>query len=120
MAEIIIPTPPQGRFRWRLRFQLEAIWFRFQFTWNIRAGAWFLEMGSDQNVSQVRGIKMNLGTDKLQQYRYAEVPQGSLDVVDSSLTSTEPTLDSFGDTVLLRYTEVEATEPVIPELTEQQ
>jgi hypothetical protein len=116
MAKIILPTPPRGVYRWLLRYQLEAVFYRFLFRWNTRDAYWYLDVGSDINVSQVRGIKLNLGIDKLYKHKTSIVPPGSLDVVDSTNTDTQPTLSSFGGRVLLTYTDSVSSEVVVPEL----
>jgi len=97
-----------------LRYQLEGVFYRFFYLWNRRAGAWYLDMGNDEHVSQVRGVKLNLGIDKLEAFKTKNVPPGSLNIVDSSETHTEPTLESFGSTVLVEYIERGEVEEVIP------
>ena len=107
MAKVIIPTPPAGVYRFLLRRQFDRVFFRILYRWNIRAGAWYLDIANDLNVAQARGVKLNLGKDKFQPYRYKDVPQGQFDIVDSTNTHTEPTLDTFGGIVEVQYTEVE-------------
>ena len=91
------------------------------FRYNLRNGFWYIDFANDNNIAQVRSLKMNLGRDKLQAYKYKQVPQGSFDVVDSTGTHTEPKLESFGSTVMLRYPypAVDDSVPVAPEFTPQ-
>lgn len=105
MAVHIIPTPPAGVYRWELRREFEGVFYKLMFRWNLRAGAWFIDFADANGTAQVRGVKMNLGVDKLSAHKYLAVPQGELDVIDSTGTSTEPTLDSFGSEVVLQYTD---------------
>lgn len=108
MAEHTIPTPPDGVHKWLLRREFEGAFFRLFFRFNLRNGFWHVDFANDSNIAQVFGVKMNLGTDKLRQYKsYLALPQGILSVVDSTGTGTEPTLQTFGPLVNLKYTDSE-------------
>jgi len=115
MATHIIPTPPVGRFRWMLRREFEGRFYRLLFRWNRRAGFWFVDFGTDRNTALVRSAKMNLRSDILAPYKYRDVPQGILSVVDSSGDNVEPTLADFGTRVVLEYTDAVVTDPTIPD-----
>lgn len=106
MADIIIPVPPIGIYRWILEQELDGLLYRLFFKWNVRAGAWFIDFGNTNNVAQVRNIKVNLAIDKLAPYKYKDVPQGILSIVDSTGQGKEPTLDDFGSRVQIIYTPV--------------
>jgi len=112
MAKVTIETPPAGVWRWLLRRQLDGRNYRFLYRYNVRAGAWYLDIAGDDGVAAVRGMKMNLGTDKLAPFKYKNIPQGSLDVVDSSGEGIEPDLQAFGERVLVEYTPPEDPEPI--------
>lgn len=108
MAEHTIPTPPVGVHQWLLRREFEGEFFRLFFKFNLRDGFWHVDFASDSNIAQVFGIKMNLGVNKLAQYKtYLALPQGVLSVVDSTSTGTEPILQTFGTIVNLKYTDTE-------------
>jgi hypothetical protein len=76
-------------------------------------GAWVVDVASDDNVAQVRGVKLNLGIDKFEAYKQRTVPPGSFDVIDSTGTDTEPTLDTFGTLVQVKYFGSTPTEAVL-------
>ena len=116
MAVHIIPTPPVGVYRWLLRREFEGRFYRMLYRWNVRGGVWFVDWADDTNLAQVRNVRMSLGKDKLQAFHHLTVPPGTLDVIDSTASSTEPTLSSFGDTVQVRYTDFvdESVVPVAP------
>ena len=110
MAEIIIATPPSGSWRWILRQRFDDQFYRLLFRWNVRAGAWYVDFAGNDSVATVRGVKMNLGLDKLAPYKHRNVPQGDFRVTDSSGQGLEPDLQSFGERVVVSYIEFEPVE----------
>ena len=114
MAVIDIATPPVGVYRWLLRQRFDGRFFRLFYKWNPRIGFWMVDVANDTNEAQIRNVKMCLGQDKLRIYKYRDVPQGELSVVDSTGTGTEPTLEDFGGRVMVQYTEF-VDDTVIPE-----
>ena len=110
MAVVKLETPPLGVFRWVLRKQLDGVFYRFLYRWNLRAGAWYLDIGNDSGQAQVRGVKVCLGADKLRAYKYRDVPQGDLRVIDSTGTGTEPTWRDLGERVVIEYVEPDTVE----------
>ncbi len=105
MAEVRIQTPPPGVYKWLSRQEFDGRFYRMFFRWNVRAGFWYVDFANDTNVAQVRSVRMNLSKDKLAAFKHQDVPQGSFDVIDVTGTGTEPTLESFGSTVNIRYVE---------------
>lgn len=114
MAVVKLNTPPPGAFRWLLRQELDGKFYRLLFRWNMRAGAWFVDVAGDDGRAQVRGVKMCLGTDKLRAHKYREVPPGDLRVVDSTGTGNEPTWADFGSRVMVEYVEDDTVEVLPP------
>lgn len=113
MAVIDLFMPPVPvPFFWVTRYELDSRRYWFQYSYNDRNGFWFLSIGGESRVTQVNGVKLNIGTDKLRPYKYADVPQGTLDVVDLDTQTVEPRIADFGLRVVLKYTEPE--EIVIP------
>lgn len=112
MAVIKLRTPPPGAFRWLLRQELDGRFYRILYRWNLRAGAWYVDIAGDDGRAQVRGVKMCLGTDKLRAHKYRDVPPGNLRVVDSTGTGTEPTWADFGERVMVEYVTDDSVEPI--------
>jgi len=106
MATYTLPTPSgEMPFSWWTRYVLDGSNYWFEFRYNDRDGFWYLAVSGEGRVVQVQGIKLTLGTDKLRQYKHADVPPGSFDVVDTNGTSIEPRIADFGTRVVLRYTD---------------
>ena len=103
MAEHIIPVPPVGVYQWLLRREFDTEFFRLRFRWNDIVQAWYMDVANGANVRQVYGIRLGTGTDKLRAFKARDVPQGTLNVVDSTGEGVQPTLANFGKTVLLKY-----------------
>ncbi len=109
MTTVTLVHPPRGEFRFLNRQALDGITYAFQFSWNKRAGFWQLVLGNASNEATVRNLQMVIATDILKPYQSnADVPQGVLDVVDTTGSRVDATRDEFGTRVVLRYTEVEA------------
>jgi len=108
MTTVTLIHPPRGEFRFNNRQILDNIIYTFQFTWNKRAGFWHLALGNSSNAATVRNLQMVIATNILAPYQSnVDVPQGVLNVVDTSNTKIEAGRDEFGTRVVLRYTGVE-------------
>lgn len=108
--------------KWIRRYVLDGRTYWFNFEQNDRDGFWYLAVGGSERDTQVQGLTLNIGTDKLRPYKYANVPQGSFDVVDSNGGFVEPGYDDMGSRVVLRYTDFEETtlssRELFPEVSE--
>lgn len=107
MVERIIETPPPGVYQWVLRRQFDGAYYRLRYRWNLRAGAWFVDWANDSNERQVYALRLGTGLDKLGSFKARDVPQGQLNVVDSTGQDTQHTLENFGGSVQLKYIEAE-------------
>lgn len=106
MATLRLTTPPLGVFRFAYTVTLDGSVFSFFFRWNRRDSSFYLDIGDDNGVAVVRDVRMVLATDVLAPYKSVSVPQGSLNIVDTSNADLEATLEDFGDRVQLQYVEV--------------
>lgn len=111
-TDLVMPAAPIPTNGFVPRYILDGDTYFFSFTWNTRDGFWYLAIGDAARDTQIEGIKLTLGADKLRQFKYKTLPQGSLDVVDLDGTLLEMRRDDFGDRVILRYTDFE---PVVVE-----
>jgi hypothetical protein len=96
--------------KWRNAYSLEGRTYWMQFAWNDRDGFWYMTIASNNMEVQAEGITMNIGTDKLEPFKYADVPQGRLDVVDTDGRFVEPSRTDMGTRVVLQYTDFVAVE----------
>ena len=111
MTTQTLPTPPAPwPYKWASSYTLEGVNYRFQLAWNDRDGFWYLAVGGPDLRTQAQGVTLNIGTDKLETFKFADVPPGRLDVVDTSGKFIEPTRDDMGARVLLQYTDYVAPE----------
>ena len=105
--------PPIGVYQWILRREFDDAFYRLRFRWNLIVQAWYMDVANSANVRQVYGIRLGTGTDKLRAFKARDVPQGTLNVVDSTGQGVQPTLENFGKTVILKYVDAPEVEPVV-------
>lgn len=104
-----MPTPPDGEFIYPFRIELDNIFYRMQYRWNIRDSSWYLDIATDAGVSTVRGMRMVIGTDKLAPHRSLgsdNCPQGILTVTDTTGQGREAAREDLGVRVIVTYLEV--------------
>jgi hypothetical protein len=56
--------------------------YRFEFKWNARGEYWLMNILTTEDVIIVSGVKLVLNYGLLSDYKYLDVPQGDLFVVD--------------------------------------
>lgn len=70
---------------------------------------WNMDISDLSETKLVAGIRLALGVDLLEPYKYIDgMPQGALFVYDTSRTDVEPALDGFDSRCALYYREAEA------------
>ena len=106
MATLRIPTPGPADFGFLYRIQIEEVFYRFQFRWNVRDNSWYLDIGDDAGNAIARSMRMVLGEEILRPHKALAIPQGNLRVVDTTGKGIEATRTEFGQRVLLEYVEV--------------
>ncbi len=105
-----MPTPLPTEFSRAYRFVFDTISFQLLFVWNTRHDSYQMTLADGGNEPLVRNLRMVVGTDILRPYKALNVPQGSLNVVDTSGRLLDPVERvDFGDRVQLQYVEVDAT-----------
>lgn len=83
---------------------LDGIRYRFKFAYNASADSWFMDIRDATDTVMVAGIRLVLGVDLLEPYKYMSgMPQGQLFCYDTSLAETEPGLTDFDSRVVLLY-----------------
>lgn len=112
MATFDIPTPPQGVAKWQTRAEFDAgteqaRFHRILYKWNVRDASWYFDFADDTGIALVRSRRIVLATDILRDFKHRQIPQGSIDIIDTSGEHIEPTILDLGDRVLVRYTELE-------------
>ncbi len=101
-----VPTPPAGVGLWHVRVDfLSGSFYRLLFRTNARDDSYYFDLADDSGVAQVRHRRIVLANDILAPWRkYRDTPQGILSVVDLTGTGNEPTFETLGIGVKLRYT----------------
>ncbi len=80
--------------------ELEGIVYKFRFNYNRRADSWVMFIGDE-----LSGVRVVGGIDLLKQYHHLDVPPGELTILDLDGLGREPTKDTWGDRIILQYTE---------------
>ena len=110
MAALVLPTPTPFEFGRVYRFVFDGVSYQMVFVWNERNQSYELTLASGGNDPLVRNLRMVVLDDILRPYKALAVPQGSLNVVDTSGLGLDAVARAdFGDRVQLQYVEVDAT-----------
>jgi hypothetical protein len=89
-----------------LEVDLDGSTFQFYFRWVDRDGFWRFDILAG-GVPLLQGIKIVVGADLLEQYRYLPgLPPGPLNAVDLTGQDLDPDSVTFGDRVEFQYTPV--------------
>jgi hypothetical protein len=102
MAVLVIPTTPSVP-SYTQRTTLDGREYQFEFRWNTRDSAWYFHIADEQGAHIRSAIKVVLDWPLLRRIVDERRPPGSIMAIDSSGTSTNPTLDDFGTRVKLYY-----------------
>ena len=103
MAQFLIPTV-QGVAAYRTRVPLDGVDFLLDFTWNARAGAWFLSVFSADETPLAQGVKIVSNRPLLHRFRYVEgMPAGELFAADFTGAVPYAGFDQLGTDVELFY-----------------
>lgn len=100
-----------GSDAYRVQVELDEIVYGFRFRWNARDAHWYMDI--DQARTPVfEGAKVVNAENLLSQFGHLQVdgrlPAGRLEVFDTIENSfRDPDQDTFGDTVLMLYHEVD-------------
>ena len=95
----ILPSVPFQSFQ----VELDGVLYGFEFRWNHRAEAWVMSMLDVTGAAILTGIRLCFGGPVLPISRPLTTPPGELLLVESTVGSGDPTLDSLGAQVLLLY-----------------
>lgn len=111
MPGTVIPIPRQ-LVNWRQRTPLGGVDYLLDFRWNGRASRFtFTILDADANVLRA-GLFVDAGTNLLFGST-GNLPRGVLTAIDLSGRRQPPTLDNFGESVILKYYTPEELEQVI-------
>lgn len=84
---------------------LETFTFTFEFHYNARADRWSMHVFDVDGTAVRHGVRLVNFTDLLRRVALATKPPGSIDIVDTTGTGTEPDSLTFGEETKLRYVE---------------
>lgn len=106
MADITINLPnfaQIGKFYTNFETELDGKIYFMTVQYVGRSDSYILSIGTD---SKTQGIRIFAGLDILKPLHYRDVPPGELKTVDQDGLNRDPSRDTFGDRIILVYTEV--------------
>lgn len=81
--------------------------FKFEFTFNDRAGLWNMTIFNDADEVLLAGKALHVKQLLLELHQYNQaLPQGNLFMLNLANENVNPTLENFGSDVLLLYEDV--------------
>lgn len=98
---IEIPQPPDPNFQ--IGVVLLGVPYLFDFRWNVRAAAWFLDVNDVQEKPIWNGIRIVIGMYLGRACNAQPFTNGVLQALDLSGAGADPGLDDFGTRVRLTY-----------------
>lgn len=111
MATVTLPISTargdEARLHFKFRHELDGVFYRFGYHYNGHFDSWFLDLFDDADIALVAGQRVKLTTDALAQFKHLEIPQGSLQIVDTQSLHQEATQENFGTRVVVQYVEAE-------------
>jgi len=109
---LILPFTRGSAF-FQLRIPLEGVDYLFDWSWNARAGAWFLSLASEDGTPLVGGVKVVSNRPLFARFSYLTgMPPGEIVAADFTRKVSYPGYDQLGtaDLPVLYYTEAELEE----------
>ena len=102
MAKFVLPTENNTNkiYSYDRYYTLDGTTYKFLFHYNQRNDTWYF--GIDD---QLGGVACLGGVSLLDKYQYLEVPPGELIIEDLQGLDRDPSRTTFGDSVVLTYTE---------------
>lgn len=83
--------------------ELESVKYSFEFIWNDRDGAWYMQVGDGEENILAGSIRVILGLPLLGRFRDARLPPGQLLAVDTSNQDLDAGLEDLGSRVAIYY-----------------
>lgn len=80
--------------------ELEGVVYEFTLRYLKLIDQWILDVGED-----LKGVSVVGGVDLLKFYKHLNVPKGELRVVDIDGLGRDPSEETLGESLVLRYTE---------------
>lgn len=106
MADIEFNLPnfaQESKFYITFEKELDGQVYFFTIQFDGRSDSYILSIGTD---SKTQGIRIFAGLDILKPFHYRDVPPGELKTLDRDGLNRDPSRDTFGDRIILVYTEV--------------
>lgn len=97
MATFQIPFN-RARRNYSAQVNLDGVNYTFQIRYNRRLDSWVMDV---KNV--VNGIRIVGGVELLEQHKHRAVPQGTMRILDLEGLNRTPTLETFGDSIIVTY-----------------
>jgi hypothetical protein len=104
MATVTLPLR-NDRYHYQFRISLDDTFYRFEIHYNAHDGSWYFDLRNDGETLLVGGHRIKLHADVLRYHRHLDVPQGTLQVIDTQDDDVEPDAENFGVRVIMQYVE---------------
>lgn len=103
MAVVALPLLTDDTPHYALACELEGVTYTFEFLWNDRDGAWYVQVGDGEENPLTGMIRVVLGKSFLSQYSDPALPPGALVAKDTSGQNVDPGLLDLGSRVQVWY-----------------
>ncbi len=100
MAEIFFNLPTDKTY-YRFTKTLDLVSYQFSFQYLKKIDSWVMDIDS-----VIVGVNIVGGVDLTKQFKHLSVPQGVLELVDLDELNRDPTQETLGARIVLKYTEV--------------
>lgn len=103
MTVVYIPFTPKPAEH--IETELEGIAWQIFYRWNYTDKAWYMDIGSVQTGTELKGLKLVSGSNILRPHAVSEL--GKIFVVDTEGKFADPNYDDFGDRFKVLYVPLE-------------
>jgi hypothetical protein len=101
-----------------IQVTLEEVTYTLEFRWNVRLGAWFMNILDAEGVTMLRAGTRVVVNWPLNAYGANRQPPGALVAVDTTQRGEDPGLDDLGERVQLIYVTTDELEEAASEADE--
>lgn len=88
----------KSRYYWTQQSEFDGVTYDLRFRYNLRMNLFIMDF-----IGILEGIPLLNNPDLLDGFRHLDLPQGKLSIIDKEGLDRQPTLETFGDSVVLAY-----------------
>jgi hypothetical protein len=105
MAVVILPLLTDDTPHYSFACELEGVTYSFEFLWDDRDGAWYMQIGDGEENPLTGMLRVVLGKSFTSQYVNPALPPGAFFAKDTSNSNVDPGLEDLGSRVQIWYAE---------------